>query len=623
MYDMATKVYKAAHTGSGHYGKIVKVINTDSAGVGANALALHLGSTCIYKKTMAFNNSGITGYSISTSGDPQYLESWSCVLTPQSGYQVLPWNTKVLMAGVDITDTSYDKSTGTISISSVTGDIAIEAEAVMMSSEYEPIEYIYQRHQNATNVWQLPYPATHLTEIEIDSQFASSGVLVGHSGFGASGSGVLTTDFVFRPRYTAAHTGYASRWGTDTTNTSSVTPPATRFIFKYGKAKLSYSNGYSATYTDQEFTVTKNIHLFGYSGSNTSGNIAGKIYNVNHYEDGVLMHRYIPIRRKADKYVGVYETVNKAPFKFIAPPYSIAPYTPVTNSLSNCTAALTSDAYTGVTSSAVIGENWSCKYTPSSGYTFAGGTTPQVLIDGVDVTSQVVTDNGDGTYNVTIANVEDKPIEINAVAVEIVEVDYVQTDGVHAIQTNYIPTGTNIKILAKFEVLRYTSSASWGRLFGAYTGEANEVYRLARYLNSNSSFFAGCGCKASACVAVSGGLNTIYEMEMTYNSISLNGVVTNLNTTQGTTNSSKFAINAHNAILRIWYIQVYDGDDLKLDLIPVRLDTQACVKDNVSGEFFIRNEWNYQDKEQSNSLLTGSVNNEPMGGNTENNEEEM
>jgi hypothetical protein len=407
---------KVRHPETGKAADVAEMVITDANGVGSEVLALNLGSRPIYRKNWEVALA-LVGCTAETSGVAQWLKPWSCVIEPLAGHQQLPWNTKVTMGGEDITSSVYDKATGQVSIASVTGDVTVVAEAVEMSSEYEPIEYIYQRHQNATNVWQLPYPATHLTEIEIDSQFASSGVLVGHSGFGSSGSGVLTTDFVFRPRYTSAHTGYASKWGTDITNTSSGTPPATRFIFKYGKAKLSYSNGYSATYTDQEFTVEKNIHLFGYSGSNTSGNIAGKIYNVNHYEDGVLMHRYIPIRRKADKYVGVYETVNKAPFKFIAPPYSIAPYTPVTNSLSNCTAALTSDAYTGVTSGAVIGENWSCKYTPSSGYTFVGGTTPQVLIDGIDVTSQVVTDNGDGTYNVTIANVEDKPIEINAVAV--------------------------------------------------------------------------------------------------------------------------------------------------------------------------------------------------------------
>ena len=392
---------------------------------------VYLGNAIVYQYDLAVT-AALIGCTATLPSKVYYGEPLVAALVPDTGYQQLPWNTKVTMGGEDITSTAYDVATNSINITEVTGDISIEAEAIELSDDYEPIEYIYQRHQNATNVWQLPYPATHLTEIEIDSQFAGSGVLVGHSGFGISGSGVLTTDFVFRARYTASHTGYASRWGTDTTNSSSGTPPATRFIFKYGKAKLSYSNGFSATYTDQEFTVEKNIHLFGYSGSNTSGNVTGKIYNVNHYEDGVLMHRYIPIRRKVDKYVGVYETVNKATFKFIAPPYSIAPYTTVTNSLSNCTAALTSDAYTGVTSGAVIGENWSCKYTPSSGYTFAGGTTPQVEIDGVDVTSTTVTNNGDGTYTVTIVDVPDKPIEITAACVA----------DPNAVQSNSLLTGT-------------------------------------------------------------------------------------------------------------------------------------------------------------------------------------
>jgi hypothetical protein len=165
-----------------------------------------------------------------------------------------------------------------------------------------------------------------------------------------------------------------------------------------------------------EFVTPNDVILLG-SASNSSGNHTGRHDRIIHRESGVVMNDYVPVLIKATGYVGWYDVINQELKGNYTPSLWLKPNVYTTRHYTGCSAARLSSAETGTAVYAVIGSTWQIKITPSSGYTFVGGTTPQVLIDGIDVTSQVVTDNGDGTYNVTIANVEDKPIEITAVAV--------------------------------------------------------------------------------------------------------------------------------------------------------------------------------------------------------------
>ena len=324
MYDMATKVYKAAHTGSGHYGKIVKVINTDSAGVGVNALALHLGSTCIYKKIMAFDSSGITGYSISTSGDPQYLEPWSCILTPQSGHQALPWDTKVTMGGVDITSSVYDKVTGTISISSVTGDITIEAEAVMMSSEYEPVEYIKSPYPGTVaSVVNLGYAPNNKTKLEIDANLADNGypILL----FGANNVNTAAPAVRFYQFQNIVANGGAMAWGPNRRATSAEARAGCgrrfNFVCDRGVFTFIHTNGDVNTIdisSDDEWKETANVRLFGayapsdrYYGSGTVWGIKiSEIETVDEEEVQTWKRVYLPAKRRSDRCPGFYDQVS-------------------------------------------------------------------------------------------------------------------------------------------------------------------------------------------------------------------------------------------------------------------------------------------------------------------------
>lgn len=269
--------------------------------------------TTIYSAATLSTN--IVGYNVSGDDDIQYGQPYNIQLTPKTGYQALPWNTKVLMAGVDITDTCYDKSTGTISISSVTGDITIEAEAVEITGGYQPIEWIKKLVNG--RYFDLGYAANVHTEIELDITIPNRAnqCVINQTGASASSVGTNEPAFVFR----ALSTNNPPRFGTmklgDTgwSGSNHPTPPKDeRLIVRMGDLKASYkypdgtlisSNTWDAD-TVFEGEVASNIWLFA-SSSTANGGFFGEIYRVRHYESGVLVHDYIPV--KYGEEYGLYE----------------------------------------------------------------------------------------------------------------------------------------------------------------------------------------------------------------------------------------------------------------------------------------------------------------------------
>jgi hypothetical protein len=199
----------------------------------------------------------------------------------------------------------------------------------------------------------------------------------------------------------------------------------------YIRKNTNASYNYDATGSSPAtWTSQYDIALF-YLQSNAATYYYGKgtIYRVEISEDNVALFNYVPCKRVSDDVAGLYDTVNGT---YIQASAYLLPFILTTRNYTNCSATLLSASTTGTAARAVIGSTWSIKITPTSGYTFTGGTTPQVEIDGVDVTSTTVTDNGDGTYTVTIVDVPDKPIEITAACVA----------DPNAVQSNSLLTGT-------------------------------------------------------------------------------------------------------------------------------------------------------------------------------------
>ena len=370
---------------------------------------VYLGSDKVYEYDLAVS-AELVGCSAEIPDSVYYGEALSFTLVPDSGHQQLPWNTKVTMGGRNITAEVYDKATGTISISSVTGDITIEAEAVMMPSEYEPVEYIRNLGSTTANAnyrLDMGVRGTEKTSIYLDFLMSSNGCVLHRMNTSAPSNS--NTPWIYLQRN--SNQRFVSGWGSEgDTGPAGVIPLDVKHHLAMEKGTFSLNgNVYRESETEGvTFTTATNLCVLW--------NIIGNFYRCKIKEDDVEVCDHIPCRRLSDGYVGLLDQ-HDGSVVFKSPSYFIAPHVLTTRHYTGCTASRLSAAITGTAERAVIGSTWSIKITPSSGYTFVGGTTPQVMIDGVDVTSQVVSDNGDGTYNVAIANVEDKPIEITALAV--------------------------------------------------------------------------------------------------------------------------------------------------------------------------------------------------------------
>lgn len=209
-------------------------------------------------------------------------------------------------------------------------------------------------------------------------------------------------------------------------------------------------------------------------------------------------------------------------------------------------------------------------------------STVMVTMGGTDITSTAYNST---TGQISIASVTGNVV-INAIAQAYVTHAWIESDASGTIDTGYVPTGRNIKIVAKFNVLEYKTTVTWLRIMCAYTGESYNAYAVRRWSNGNNSLYAMCGNRANAGKQITNfSLNTIYEMEMTFSQIKLNGVTTSLNSTTGSTNTGKFIVSNANVKLRLWSLKIYDNNVLKVDLVPTSLGTINGVIDTVSGKF--------------------------------------
>lgn len=172
------------------------------------------------------------------------------------------------------------------------------------------------------------------------------------------------------------------------------------------------------------------------------------------------------------------------------------------------------------------------------------------------------------------------------------EIEFIQNTASSCIITDYVPTGANIKIQGKFMPINY--SAAYSPWFQAYTSESASAYRIVRANQNDASVYFTCGSKASSSGIQSVSLNTIYEFQLTMDTLILNGNSHTYTTRNGTTNTSKFAIfssTSKSSFTRgkLYYFKVWDVGTVIFDFIPVRVGTVGYLYDKVSGELFGNN----------------------------------
>lgn len=355
-------------------------------------------------------------------------------LVPATDYQMLPWNTIVTLDGEDVTETAYDKNTGVVFMENVSGTVNVVAEAVNVPSEYQVVHFIRNGESvGQSTAFNFNIFATEKSHIKFEGQLNSSGFAIGNRGAGSTN--VYPPSITFRNRASAANTYSYCYWGSKASGGVNPTIPYHTDVVLEAQNKVWTIAFNGNTYTipianaEDTFTAAKKLNIMG--TGNNSGIAQGYIYRFRHWVDDVLSNDFVPILDVDTGNYGLYDITTDTLWSK-ANTLWVGPGIEITYSLTKCTMVKTSASETGTKYYAVIGKTWSAKITPTSGYTFTGGTTPQVEIDGVDVTSQVVTDNGDGTYTVTIVDVPDKPIEITAACVA----------DPNAVQSNSLLTGT-------------------------------------------------------------------------------------------------------------------------------------------------------------------------------------
>ena len=171
-----------------------------------------------------------------------------------------------------------------------------------------------------------------------------------------------------------------------------------------------------------------------------------------------------------------------------------------------------------------------------------------------------------------------------------VEVDYIQCNGTQWVDLGVLPTNNTV-VKIKFMNLQTTGDV----IFGMYNGE-NYSYRFFNY-GSNIYFDTGNGTSNgrlnSGVIHIY--INTLYEIELgnkyvkdIINNITVTGTTYNYTYTKNLTlNCAENITSALRALSKNrWYsVKVYEGQNLILDLIPVRVGQIGYMYDNVSGKF--------------------------------------
>lgn len=167
------------------------------------------------------------------------------------------------------------------------------------------------------------------------------------------------------------------------------------------------------------------------------------------------------------------------------------------------------------------------------------------------------------------------------------EVEYLESEGNCSINTDYVPTGDDIRIQTKVLFKGYTDSTAWAAWFIAYTNEQSNTYRFIRNSNTTNQILLSNGSKASGgSKTLSVSLNTIYSIDFNRNRYIINTTSGTFYTLKGTENSGYLYIFSPKFKGAFFFFRLWKDDVLMLDLVPVRKGTTGYMYDKVSGKLF-------------------------------------
>ena len=245
-------------------------------------------------------------------------QAWNASFVNDTGKQLLPDSVVILMDSVDITSTAFDSSDNSISISEITGLVEITAQGVAVDAAYKPVNYIEVASRASGNALNTGYKPNMDTKLVMDVELKSGNTSMLYGNHYTNSSD--TPHYYFMYQVTATSNfiiGYGEyNTGTVSTSAGRIKRDA-RIKFTCDKGAFSYPNASGGTRsinyssnggTFEESSTT--LKLFGYSGTSSNGNAAGKIYRVTISENDVVLHDFIPCVKLEGSIAGLYDIIN-------------------------------------------------------------------------------------------------------------------------------------------------------------------------------------------------------------------------------------------------------------------------------------------------------------------------
>lgn len=219
--------------------------------------------------------------------------------------------------------------------------------------------------------------------------------------------------------------------------------------------------------------------------------------------------------------------------------------------------------------------------------TFTGQGNDSVIVDSDDnnlfsARSQVLNFSGSGIT---------RQVTVNQAAAAYRLVEWVENTNNNVLNfSDIIPNDTNWEFYGKVKPIY---SGSYETIFRAYTGEANNTYRIIRNATSNTNVLVNASSKAgggSTNITNAVSTNAAFEFHLRSGKVTIDGTDYTLSTTQGTTLTTALQINRgrwygftiyHNGVMVRSYHPCVDANG-NYGLVDVLTDT---IKYPTSGSF--------------------------------------
>ena len=177
--------------------------------------------------------------------------------------------------------------------------------------------------------------------------------------------------------------------------------------------------------------------------------------------------------------------------------------------------------------------------------------------------------------------------------VEVINVEYLQSTGTSRINTTFIPQGNGLEFGGEFTLVSYPTSEQWLGVYGAYTSESNNTYRIIRYQTDNDKLLVFNRCRASGGgTTVPMALGQKNTFKFNDGEIWFNGVCYENKGTQAAENENPLylfisnTVNSKGANVMFYSFYVKRNSEYIMNLIPVRVGDVGYMLDTVSGNLF-------------------------------------